>query len=825
MDVCMNDRGIDLRLGALLATLVGLGCGTAPAPQLAPESPAVPDVAALPSDAYAVADLDLQRLRQSASLWAVLTRDQAKWGGRASPCLTEHARESAVALRAVSDDPVYAVAVFRGVDVSAARACLTALPATDAARPPATSPGRGRCQALDDAARDLFRCDELPASLREELKRAQAALATAQTSGDVDAACDRAAEVTRRAVERRTTLAWGCAAPSASDASPSAAPTLVELAPDTLLLDERELVSLSPTTGVAVLLLARPGGDARARLERAFAERKTAASQPAWFAAGRAQRRHLTSDSAMELALSSAYLHRTTTSATAAPRASAARAQLDQRIFASFSPESSALSLRAHHVDHVLALQAATQLSKLIPSYPLLPSFLEAHCEPASLSGPLAERCYQTTRRAFAEKSLAPGDDILEDLLLEGFASLCVETPWSEEALRCLDKAQTDEETNACGKHFDYSSIPLCGSRALAATFQLPPGLLEAAQLRRLRAATWREDCRAADQRLPDALAVGPNGDDPSLTNVSIGYAGQAGAWNLDPYASVAHPDARWEKSKRLRYDLRQLNCLGTLEATAPSFAWRNSSGPCVGEDQSARSPAMVRGSARRPQLLLTMGPGALRVCRADPAAAPAAGAETCAQVPLPSGVQRLSLSEDGARLAVVVSARGRNRVETWDVRASRRVASFPATASVPGACLRAQALGPSILLGDVGCDGEELGTGGRLVSLAGKTIAPLGGDRAFAASLDQPLPLQGPLWAFVAERGDSVVVQNIVTGAVTRRVPTGPPVEAGSFLAASDGAGHFVIAYGAGPRSGSVAFGEASSDAARLFEHSVCPQ
>jgi hypothetical protein len=105
---------------------------------------------------------------------------------------------------------------------------------------------------------------------------------------------------------------------------------------------------------------------------------------------------------------------------------------------------------------------------------------------------------------------------------------------------------------------------------------------------------------------------------------------------------------------------------------------------------------------------------------------------------------------------------------------------------------------------------------GAHLATLQGRRIAPVAGAQPLAI-LARPFPISGKRWAFVAATGDEVVIQDVATGVVERRIATGEPGEPGKLIAGADALGNLVIAYGGtGPRSGSVTVVETATSAVR---------
>lgn len=203
----------------------------------------------------------------------------------------------------------------------------------------------------------------------------------------------------------------------------------------------------------------------------------------------------------------------------------------------------------------------------------------------------------------------------------------------------------------------------------------------------------------------------------------------------------------------------------------------------------------VVRAAAGAPRL--EVGEGSVEVCPPGGAACKvvAAGKEVDPGLGLSA-----ELDETGQRI-VLSYLESRTRVEVFEVATARLLGSFAGRAPELS-CIFARFVGDRLLVSERECGGEAKQVW--LTTLTGKRIAVLGGAKRIGAVAD-PVRVSGDVWAFTSERGDAVVLQDVVTGKVKKRLALGSAREPGSVVAAADGAALAVV-YGEA-RLGELAF------------------
>jgi hypothetical protein len=156
----------------------------------------------------------------------------------------------------------------------------------------------------------------------------------------------------------------------------------------------------------------------------------------------------------------------------------------------------------------------------------------------------------------------------------------------------------------------------------------------------------------------------------------------------------------------------------------------------------------------------------------------------------------------DGSK-AVLSYLDGGTVVETFDVASSKPLGRF-AGRSAHSACVNAEFVGDALLVREQECGGATKLTW--LATPAGKRIAEVGGKKGMPVAY-QPAHLQGELWAFASASGDAVVVQNVATGKVERRIALGrAPKGTTQDTASLVGDGHTLAVVYQGARQGDVA-------------------
>lgn len=156
----------------------------------------------------------------------------------------------------------------------------------------------------------------------------------------------------------------------------------------------------------------------------------------------------------------------------------------------------------------------------------------------------------------------------------------------------------------------------------------------------------------------------------------------------------------------------------------------------------------------------------------------------------------------DAGTLAVLLNL---EQVETFDAKTGKRIAQFK---SGTASCATVSFLGVDTLyVWSEDCGGGD-GTSW-LATKKGKRIAIVGGDKPIEAM--PPVLLEGTRAAFVSERGDVLVVQDVKSGAVTKRIALGAAVEE-TRPTVLGGPARAVIIYG-DKRAGDVAVVDLATD------------
>jgi hypothetical protein len=184
--------------------------------------------------------------------------------------------------------------------------------------------------------------------------------------------------------------------------------------------------------------------------------------------------------------------------------------------------------------------------------------------------------------------------------------------------------------------------------------------------------------------------------------------------------------------------------------------------------------------------------PNLARLCQAN------RGDQACTSIHLAAKPREVALGP-GARLAaLVVGTPGAFAIETWDLQTHQRLGRFPAGTTAQRPCARVAMLDDRVVVDPGACeDVAWLSDQAYLATPQGKRIAALGGARPVATVRRLPIAVGGHRWAFVAARGDTVVVQNVATGAVERTIATHAQVEPGMVIAGGDDHGHVVLRFG----------------------------
>lgn len=177
------------------------------------------------------------------------------------------------------------------------------------------------------------------------------------------------------------------------------------------------------------------------------------------------------------------------------------------------------------------------------------------------------------------------------------------------------------------------------------------------------------------------------------------------------------------------------------------------------------------------------------------------------------------SVNPAGTRVAVAYLD-STPRIEVFDASRGLRLGAF--AGRYPGLdCAWAEPIGDGVLVVEREC-GAETGRG-YLATVGGQLIAELGGKKRIAPAQD-PVYVDGNRWAFTSARGDEVVVQDVVTGKVSKRLALGKGKgPAAPVVAAAEGS-TLVVVYG-GARLGELAVVDLARHRVRKLRTPRCPR
>lgn len=830
--------GVRLRGIVVVSLVTGAlsGCGGDRAARSASPGAHAVDLVQIPADAVAVVDLDLPRVRRSA-LWHGVRRLVEHRSSFATRCpdVLATARSATVGLRLRPQSEMNAAfVILRGVDRARTLACLRA-PATGALAPPAAEPSPTRpasCQRYDEAVHQLVRCKRLPATVAGEAKRAQTLLARAAankaTAADPSAACTGALEVVERIDARRRELGWLCEDELRHELSKElekldereSPDRVIEVDASTFQLGPEELVHfLNDDTAVTV----RRWDDGE--LEPLRAELAVMLARPAtprWYDAPRATRNPAP---AIWLAIDPSLLLETD------PRAAGEsgeggfdrrREQLPGRIVGTVDVE------RDLYFDLHLMSKNLTE-SMFIPELlaraladdetrDLLPSVTAVTtCAASPPTGSRTDRCTRTIAHA---RTLQLAHDTEQTRVQQAKQPLfdqselltCVEKPWSERFLACIEAASTADAMTRCYAAEPARTLtsiddlpPVCGAHGIRVQARIPLLVVESLKLLEVAAQHAERDCIYRWRDAPSEILVGPsgNGSDKIALAAMVCAFGQCTTVDLGA-AHTGHSDRRWHQHA----SVRPTTCAGPFSDTP---------------DRDKLYP-VNEGCPESEIVRFNFEGKTTRICRG-------AYPGVCATLPTPAPIHEVSIDTHARWAAVVSGPPGRQTIETWELASKRRLGTFSAGTTTDRPCARAQVLDDALLVSTGACGARDaqlaiagggaafpatLLPGAHLATLQGRRIAPVAGAQPLAI-VARPFPISGKRWAFVAASGDEVVIQDVATGVVERRIATGEPGEPGKLNAGADALGNLVIAYGGtGPRAGSVTIVEVATSVVR---------
>ncbi len=194
-------------------------------------------------------------------------------------------------------------------------------------------------------------------------------------------------------------------------------------------------------------------------------------------------------------------------------------------------------------------------------------------------------------------------------------------------------------------------------------------------------------------------------------------------------------------------------------------------------------------GTATDQCFSLDLATGKLTHLAAPPATAPEPGARVTITAPdlqvcngdactsitpqvLPNASHLQATTNADGSFAVVLlgdAAAGRGHAEIWNVASAKRIASFTYGRG-DFRCGEVAMLGETIYLSATSCNGPAARAA--LYSLKGRRIANVGG-RDFGTYGNARVHVAGTTWAFLDENGSTLVIQDVVTGKISKTIDT----------------------------------------------------
>lgn len=241
------------------------------------------------------------------------------------------------------------------------------------------------------------------------------------------------------------------------------------------------------------------------------------------------------------------------------------------------------------------------------------------------------------------------------------------------------------------------------------------------------------------------------------------------------------------------------------LDATSAQFCFEPGGLACyaVNLQTGAVTAAPAPAGADRPQVMpapdapkVTEAAADITVCHHDGTACH----KIVAKGQVDPGLGLTSAVNHAGTLAALgtQAANRQSQVETFDAATGKHLATFKLPAK-GGMCMFLGFAGDTLDITQSEC-GSSGGTEW-LATKAGKKIAPVGGSPQITSN-SPPVHVTGNTYAFATAAGDVVVLQDVVTGKVVRRIAVD---EAGPDTATLVGdSAHLVLVY-AGARAGDV--------------------
>lgn len=223
---------------------------------------------------------------------------------------------------------------------------------------------------------------------------------------------------------------------------------------------------------------------------------------------------------------------------------------------------------------------------------------------------------------------------------------------------------------------------------------------------------------------------------------------------------------------------------------------WTSAS-PSVASDP----PVVVRASSPK----VTVGDADATICASD--------GKSCKKLvasgEVDPGLGLTAAADEALALGVLSYVDGTPQVETFDLASGRRISKFRA-GTRKLLCVSVDVLGETLVVDEAECGTDKHRTW--LATKKGKKVASVGGSKAVAPS--SQLQLGNNLAAFSTQ--GEVVIQNLKTGKVTKRISLGKGHQGDTAIVGNDT--QLVVVWGGGDiATVDVASGQVSSFAAPL--------
>jgi hypothetical protein len=250
--------------------------------------------------------------------------------------------------------------------------------------------------------------------------------------------------------------------------------------------------------------------------------------------------------------------------------------------------------------------------------------------------------------------------------------------------------------------------------------------------------------------------------------------------------------------------DDAKLNCFATEIATATTAA-APSPAP-LGQQWPRRAP-----TPRKVMLKNTDGGKKPKLCRAD--------GTKCKTLAMSHAIdQGMGLVAAQNAALTVAALSSLEWIDTFDLRSGKRIATFK-TGPKNSSCNALEFAGDTLVIGEETC-GED-GMTAWLATTKGKKVADVGGEMPITLGFQSIAKLTGNNFAFTTLAGEAVIVQDVKTGKVSKRLPVVSAVPKQTGYLVGDGTSLAVI-YG-GTRAGDVAIIDLGSDKIRTYSAKRC--